>query len=137
MNTTTQDPAQFVLNADTLASAYAFFQANPGYNIEVSGSSMCTVIGKMSVNCAKDKDPVREIVLSSHMYNNFLGCNELIMCLEPVTTIREMKEGKVGSLLGCTVYTEAYAHPVEQTMGQKDILFRTLSNKWFRTYVKD
>jgi hypothetical protein len=137
MNPTSQNREPFALNADTLASAYDFLQANPGYNIEDPGSPLFTIIGQMGLNCSKDKDPVREIVLSAHVYNNFLGCNELIMCLEPVTTIREMTEGKVGGLLGSIVYTEAYAHPLEQTMGLKDILFRTLSNKWFRTYAKD
>lgn len=128
---------KFVLNDETRQVAYAFLKANPGYNIENSEDPLSTLIGKMSVNCVKDKDPVTEIVLSSHVYNSFLACKELIECLEPVNTIREMMEGKVGNLFGSTVFTEAYSHPVDQTMGPKEILFRTSSNKWFRVYVKE
>jgi hypothetical protein len=133
----TLDANHFTLNNETRNAAYAFLKANPGYNIEDSGSPLFTIIGQMGLNCAKDKDPVTEIILSSHGYSRFLGCNELIMCLEPVTRFQEMIEGKVGSLLGSTVYTEAYTHPLEQTMAPSDILFRTLSNKWFRIYAKN
>lgn len=136
MTTPAQEPNQFVLS-EARNAAYAFLKENPGYNIEASDVPLYVTVGQMGLNCAKDKDPVTEIILSSNMYNTFLGCNELIACLEPVIHIREMMEGKVGTLLGATVFTEAYSHPVEQTMGPKDILFRTLSNKWFRVFVKE
>lgn len=126
----------FVLNKETRKVVYAFLKENPGYNIEDSGASLYTVIGRVCIDCLKDKDPVTEIILSSHVYNSFLGCDELMTSIEPVKRIRDMMEGKVGSLIGAMVYTEAYMHPVDQMMGPKEILFHTQSNKWFRVYSK-
>lgn len=128
---------KFVLNDETRKVAYAFLKDYPAFNIEDRGTDLHLTVAQMLGNCATDKDPVTEIVLSSHMYNSFLASKELIECLEPVSTIRDMMEGKVGNLFGSTVFTEAYSHPVDQTMGPKEILFHTLSNKWFRVYTKE
>lgn len=128
---------KFVLNDETRRVAYAFLKDYPAFNIEDRGTDLHLTVAQMLGNCATDKDPVTEIVLSSHMYNSFLACKKLIECLEPVNTIREMTEGRVGQLLGSTVYTEAYSHPMEQTMGPKEILFHTRNDKWFRVYTKE
>jgi len=136
MNVPSTEQNKFALSAETRRIAYAFLKENPGCSIEDPGTDLFLTVSGVISNCSRDKDPVTEMVLASNVYNSFLHCEKLIMCLEPVESIREMMEGKVGRLLGSTVYTEAYTHPVEQTMGPKEILFRTLSNKWFRVYVK-
>ncbi len=137
MNTQTtdsieQEDSKFSLNKET-RNAYAFLKANPVFNTEDAGiSNLFDVFTEIVGSCSRDKDPVQKVVLSSHMYNEFLSCTKLIMCLEPATTIRDIMKGKVGKILGSTLYTEAYSHPAEQGMGCKEILFHTLSDKWIR-----
>ncbi len=89
------------------------------------------------VSQLSDKDPVKDVILSSGGFNALMASPELLMVTEPVTRISEMREGRVGRALGCDLYTEAYRHPQEQVMSLNEVLFNTASDKWIRLTIKD
>ncbi len=127
-----EEQKMFVLDSSVRERAYAFLAQNPEFNNEDVQATLYDAVTSTVLLWSRDKDPVTKIVVSAGVYNRFMAESKLIAMVEPVQSIKDLQEGKFGYLLDATLYTEAYKHPVDQTMGPKELLFQTLSDRWIR-----